>query len=153
MLDPLSSFHIKLSTRWAPQLVTRALALAAVPDPSGPAGPAAAAAAGPGQRYTVTLKRPLGLVLEEITPGRIVVSEIIPGGNADKSGQVRVGDELVATSALVYTTRQQYGEVAVRGGEEIVRLAVRGESFKTVMAAISTNHAHRPPVLEFLRPR
>jgi len=35
---------------------------------------------------------------------------------------VRVGDELVATSALVYTTRQQYGEVAPtprEGGGEV----------------------------------
>ena len=57
---------------------------------------------------------------------------LLPGGNAEKTGGVEVGDELIATSAVVYNTEMDYGGVKVRKGQEVVRLTVRGEKFKTV---------------------
>eukprot|EP00898_Chlorokybus_atmophyticus_P002576 jgi/Chlat1/3319/Chrsp22S03414 len=100
-------------------------------------------------RFSVTLKRPLGLILEEDKAGNIFVGEVQKGGNAEAEGSVTVGDQLIATSAVVYTKAQRYGEVNVRGGEQVVRLNVRGEDFKTVMAAIGTHPGHMEVKLEF----
>uniref|UniRef100_A0A7S1J6Z2 PDZ domain-containing protein n=1 Tax=Eutreptiella gymnastica TaxID=73025 RepID=A0A7S1J6Z2_9EUGL len=102
-------------------------------------------------RYKVTLKKPMGLVLEEDTNGGIWVAEIVPEGNADKDGTVKVGDQLIATSAVVRTTEAKYGEATVYGGEQRVRVPVLGEKFDTIMAAISTNPASQPPTLELQR--
>lgn len=35
-------------------------------------------------------------------------AEIVPGGNAERSGEVSVGDQLIATSGFTYTTQQKY---------------------------------------------
>jgi hypothetical protein len=35
---------------------------------------------------------------------------------------------------------QVYGEITVRGGEQVVRVAVRGQKFNTVMAAIGGSY-------------
>jgi C-terminal processing protease CtpA/Prc len=101
-------------------------------------------------RYTVSLGKPLGLVLEERkATGSIVVAEIVPGGNAEKSGVISIGDQLIATSGYTRTTEQMYGDIAVRGGEQIIRLQVRGESFDTVLAAISSHPGNFKCKLEF----
>lgn len=100
-------------------------------------------------RYSINIKRPLGLVLEEKKEGGIFVGEIVEGGNADKSGLVSVGDELIATSGVVFNSTQDYGGVSVKSGEETVRLAVRGEKFDTIMAAIASNPSQRTVTLEF----
>eukprot|EP00884_Botryococcus_braunii_P002921 jgi/Botrbrau1/1262/Bobra.0163s0055.1 len=102
-------------------------------------------------RYNVTLSKPLGLILEETRNGGIVVAEISEGGNAAREGQIQVGDELIATSGITYTTEQTYGETNVKGGEQVIRLLCRGEDFKTVMAAISSHPAHIKVRLEFQR--
>uniref|UniRef100_A0A7S4GIG1 PDZ domain-containing protein n=1 Tax=Eutreptiella gymnastica TaxID=73025 RepID=A0A7S4GIG1_9EUGL len=102
-------------------------------------------------RFKVTLAKPFGMVLEEDGNGGIVVSEILEEGNAAKEGTIQVGDSLIATTALVYNTEQSYGSVTVKGGEQYVRVAVRGEKFDTIMAAIRTNPASVPPTLEFER--
>ena len=61
-------------------------------------------------RYTVSLTKPLGLVLEQQTEGGpIVVAEITHDGAAAKTGLVSVGDQLIATSGV--TVR---GERSVR---------------------------------------
>eukprot|EP00270_Netrium_digitus_P018525 TRINITY_DN7066_c0_g1_i1.p1 TRINITY_DN7066_c0_g1~~TRINITY_DN7066_c0_g1_i1.p1 ORF type:complete len:221 (+),score=32.75 TRINITY_DN7066_c0_g1_i1:57-665(+) len=100
-------------------------------------------------RVKVELSRPLGLVLEEdVTRGGIFVAEIIPEGNAEKSQEIDMGDELIATSAIVYNSSESYGGVTVRRQMEIVRLTVRGEKFETVMAAIGTHPAHMKVTLE-----
>lgn len=84
-------------------------------------------------RYTVVLKRPLGVVLEEkgglirvvrwfSAPERgngfhspqvvdlrapaaaccVAQAEVVPGSSAAQEGQVRVGDQLIATSGVTY---------------------------------------------------
>jgi C-terminal processing protease CtpA/Prc len=104
--------------------------------------------------FSVKLSKPLGLVLEmnEAT-GNVTVVEIQPGGNAEKSGMILEGDVLVSTTGYTRTTEQVYGETTVRGGERIVRLTVRGESFDTVLAAIGSHPASIPVTLELRRPR
>jgi len=55
------------------------------------------------EAVAVTIDRPLGLVFEEKLDGlytKIVVEEIVPGGNADKAGVLQVGDVLRVTTAV-----------------------------------------------------
>ncbi|MCO5548184.1 hypothetical protein L7F22_001642 [Adiantum nelumboides] len=99
-------------------------------------------------RVKVELKKPLGIILEENKVGNIFVAEVVEGGNADKSGLVDVGDQLIATSAIVYGSEDYYQGVRVRKGMQIVRLSVFGEKFDTVMAAIGTHPAHVKVALE-----
>ena len=91
----------------------------------------------------------LGLVLEEKKEGGIYVGEIVEDGNAAKTGLVNVGDELIATSGVVFNSTTDYGGVSVKSGEETVRLPVRTERFDTVMAAIASNPSQRTVALEF----
>eukprot|EP00252_Welwitschia_mirabilis_P028074 TRINITY_DN9966_c0_g1_i5.p1 TRINITY_DN9966_c0_g1~~TRINITY_DN9966_c0_g1_i5.p1 ORF type:complete len:205 (-),score=12.06 TRINITY_DN9966_c0_g1_i5:28-642(-) len=90
-------------------------------------------------RVKVELSKPLGIVLEEDQSGKICVAELVKGGNAEKSGLVELGDQLIATSAVVYGNVESYQGVKVRKDMQIVRLNVRGERFETVMAAIGTH--------------
>eukprot|EP00271_Cylindrocystis_brebissonii_P014966 TRINITY_DN3674_c0_g1_i1.p1 TRINITY_DN3674_c0_g1~~TRINITY_DN3674_c0_g1_i1.p1 ORF type:complete len:211 (+),score=34.01 TRINITY_DN3674_c0_g1_i1:157-789(+) len=99
-------------------------------------------------RIKVDLRRPLGLVLEEALSGGIFVCEILPDSHAARAGVIDVGDELLATSAVVYKRQEEYGGVAVQKGMERVRLTVRGEKFETVMAAIGTHLADMTVTLE-----
>lgn len=46
----------------------------------------------------------------------LLQAEVIPGGNADRCGEVSVGDQLIATSGLTYTTQQKYQDNWVPGG-------------------------------------
>lgn len=73
-----------------------------------------------------------GIALEEDKFGNIFIAEVIRDGNADKTGLVDVGDQLIATSAVVYGSEDDYQGVMVRKGMQIVRLNVRGEKFNTV---------------------
>eukprot|EP00899_Mesostigma_viride_P015905 jgi/Mesvir1/24315/Mv11001-RA.1 len=100
-------------------------------------------------RYKVELSKPLGLVLAEDKWGNIIVDSVAPGGNADKDGTIQAGDQLIATSAIVFTRENTYGIVNVRSGEQVIRLLCLGESFKTVMAAIGTHPANKKVTLEF----
>ena len=55
------------------------------------------------EAVAVTIERPLGIVFEERVDGiytKIVVDEIVPGSNAEKSGAVKVGDVLRITTAV-----------------------------------------------------
>lgn len=69
-------------------------------------------------RYTVSLNKPLGLVLEEGQGGRgVYVAEVAAGGNAQNfAPEISVGDELVATNGLTFTTERQYQDNIVQGG-------------------------------------
>ncbi|GBG85619.1 hypothetical protein CBR_g40347 [Chara braunii] len=99
-------------------------------------------------RIKVDISRPLGLVLRDDPSGNIWVDEVVPDGNAARTGLVDVGDQLIATSAVVYTMIEDYNGVKVRKGMEVVRLNVRGEKFDTVMAAIGTHPGHMKVTLE-----
>lgn len=102
----------------------------------------------------MTLSKPLGLVLEmNEKTGNVIVAQVQEGGNAEKSGMVKEGDILVSTTGYTRTTEQVYGETRVQGGERVVRLTVRGESFDTVLAAIGSHPASIPVTLELRRPR
>ncbi|XP_024528234.1 protein MET1, chloroplastic-like isoform X1 [Selaginella moellendorffii] len=87
-------------------------------------------------RVKVELRKPLGMILEEDAAGNIFVAEVSPGGNAEKSGLVEVGDQLIATSAVVYADQEVYQGVTVRKGMQVVRLNVRGEKFETVRQSL-----------------
>lgn len=101
-------------------------------------------------RYTVSISKPLGIVLEERKEGGIIVAELVENGNAAATGLVSVGDELISTSGFTRTGQEQvYGEIVVRGGEKIIRLSVRGEPFDVVMAAVSSIPGNKKVDLEF----
>lgn len=121
-----------------------------VPRASGDADAEGSDTPPPGcSRYEIRIKKPLGLVLEEKKSGGIFVAEIVPDGNAAKTGLVNVGDQLVSTSATVFNGTSDYGGVSVKSGEETIKFAVRGEKFDTVMAAIGSNMSQRLVTLEF----
>ena len=83
-----------------------------------------------------------GIAFEEDKLGRMMVGEVIQGGNADKSGVVDAGDQLIATSAIVYGSEEDYQGVMVRKGMQKVRLNVRGERFETVLCSPWLHHPH-----------
>ena len=60
-----------------------------------------------------------------------------------------MGDQLLATSAMVFNSTEEYGGVSVRKGEETIMFQVLGEDFKTVMAAIGTVPSQRLVTLKF----
>merc|ERR1712146_401075 len=99
------------------------------------------------------LKKPLGVVLEESNGGGagIFVAEVAEGGAAERDGQIKVGDELIACSGVVKTTTQTYNDVTVGGGEEVVRMSVRGQRFEVVMAAIGSHPGNFTVKLELER--
>ena len=57
-------------------------------------------ATGEKERLTVTIDRPMGMVLEPLDEkGKgAIVTELVDGGNADKSGMIQACDILVAVS-------------------------------------------------------
>lgn len=106
------------------------------------------------ERVRLQLTKPLGLVLEASKKtGSVFIVEVLPEGNAAKDGRVEVGDELISTSAVVYTTERDYGGVAVKGGQRMVRLVCKTEKFDTVLAAISTHPAHIAVTLDIQKCR
>jgi hypothetical protein len=96
---------------------------------------------------SVTIKKPLGLVLEEAPDGGVVVAEIVPGGNADMSGaDVQVGDIVARTSAVVLKKdkegefeREGYGQRPYTNWQTI-EFDCAGQSYDTVLAAIGSNN-------------
>lgn len=95
---------------------------------------------------TVTLKKPLGLVLAERKGGGVFVEEIIEGGHADMSGEVRVGDIISACSAVVLKSGSEgkyesegYGQRPYDDWDRIW-FEAEGQDFKTVMSAIGSNN-------------
>jgi S1-C subfamily serine protease len=111
----------------------------------------AAAAEDSSPRYTVQLLKPLGIVLEEDAKTKVIsVSEVKPDSAAEKQN-VRVGDILLATSGVTYNRIEDYAGVSVSAGQEVVRMAVKGETLKTVSAAIRSHPGHMAVTLEFQR--
>ena len=84
------------------------------------------------ERIRLSLKKPLGIVLEQNkTSLDIFVVEVLPDGSAAKDGRIEAGDQLIATSAIVYASEEDYGGVSVKKGMSMVRLLCKGESFDT----------------------
>lgn len=96
------------------------------------------------ERIRLSLKKPLGLVLEQNSAtGDIFVVELLDG-SAARDGRVAVGDQLIATSAIVFEREEDYGGVSVKKGMTMVRLLCKGETFDTVMRAIGTHPGTQP---------
>lgn len=102
-------------------------------------------------RYTVELRKPMGVVLEEDKLSNIFVASVTEGGRAAAEGSIGEGDQLLACSGCISTRDSIYGETTVRSGEQVIRLATRGEDFATVMAAIRSHPAGKSVRLEFQR--
>jgi len=81
-----------------------------------------------------------GIAFEEDKFGNIFVDEVLEGGNAYRSGLIEAGDQLIATSAIVYGSEEDYQGVMVRKGMQIIRLNVRGERFETVRPSFFKIH-------------
>lgn len=101
----------------------------------------------PSKCITLTIKKPLGLVLaENPTTKEVFVEEITPGGNADQTGDVKVNDVVTKTSAIVLKSGKEgsyeaegYGQ-RVYDNWETVEFDCTGQDFATVMAAIGSNN-------------
>ena len=78
-------------------------------------------------RYTVELRKPLGLALEEDGAGGIKVAEVHADGNAALDGTIAAGDTLISTSAITWTRESEYQGNMVHSGEKRVVLNVQGE--------------------------
>jgi PDZ domain len=81
--------------------------------------------------YEIVLKKPLGIVFEEFEDGSggLFVQDLVPGGNAERTGQVQVGDVLVGMTA-----------VKVVGAKYERRLIpARKFDFDTMVGAIGSN--------------
>lgn len=111
-----------------------------------------AAAPPPGcSRYTVNIKKPLGLVLEQDVKTLVLrVAELSPEGAAQRAG-VGIGDQLIAVSGVTYGRTEEYGEVVVQKQQQRVRLSARGETLKTIGAAIASHPGNWEVSLEFQR--
>jgi len=114
-----------------------------------------------GDCITATIEKPLGLVIAEDKSGEVVIESIEPGSNADRLGVFRVGDLLVSCSAIVmaggknvgkkegmYTRSKVKGGCCSTGCPDCpfnarnwvrVQFDCRGESFDSVVAALSSN--------------
>ncbi|KAK9827235.1 hypothetical protein WJX81_000601 [Elliptochloris bilobata] len=97
---------------------------------------------------SVTIRKPLGLVLAEAPAGprSVVVESIAEGGNAAKSGIVRVGDFINRCSATVLKAgkdgeyeREGYGQRPYDNWETVM-FDCKDQDFKTVLAAIGSNN-------------
>ena len=80
--------------------------------------------------YEISLQKPLGIVFEEIEAGKgLYVQDLVEGGNAEQSGEVKIGDNLVAMTA-----------VKIVGAKYERRLIpARGFDFDTMVGAIESN--------------
>ncbi|KAG8470982.1 hypothetical protein KFE25_009403 [Diacronema lutheri] len=89
--------------------------------------------------YTVRLAKPLGIVFEEAEvdkPLGVRVAQVVAGGHADLNGRVCVGDELVSTSAVVFTDK--FGSGSFNNWERQMIACTRMD-FGSIMAAIGSN--------------
>lgn len=80
--------------------------------------------------YEVSLRKPLGIVFEEIDSGRgLYIQDLVPDGNASVDGTVRIGDILVGITA-----------VKIVGAKYERRLIpARNFDFDTMVGAIASN--------------
>lgn len=89
--------------------------------------------------YTVRLPKPLGIVFEEVEVGKpagVRVARVVEGSNADLNGRVCVGDELVSTSAVVFTDKFNSGSFS---NYERQMVTCTKMEFDGIMSAIGSN--------------
>eukprot|EP00746_Dinoflagellata_sp_MGD_P086803 gnl/MRDRNA2_/MRDRNA2_34394_c0_seq1.p1 gnl/MRDRNA2_/MRDRNA2_34394_c0~~gnl/MRDRNA2_/MRDRNA2_34394_c0_seq1.p1 ORF type:complete len:453 (-),score=61.52 gnl/MRDRNA2_/MRDRNA2_34394_c0_seq1:77-1435(-) len=107
----------------------------------------------PVQQYSVTIRKPMGIVLEEVPKnnelkcnlGAVYVAEVLPDSNAEKAG-VLVGDVLTSCSCIELKAGKE-GEYASKGHggrpfENFERgtFPTKGQTFDTTMAALGSNN-------------
>lgn len=108
----------------------------------------APAGAGGSRRYRVTIRQPLGIVLaEDAKNGRIVVEEVVSGGNAARDGRVAVGDVLTGCQAVTLKEAKMSGSFDKEGygarpydNWERIWVDAVGLQYETVMSALSSNN-------------
>eukprot|EP00567_Pseudictyota_dubia_P011517 CAMPEP_0197446080 /NCGR_PEP_ID=MMETSP1175-20131217/11125_1 /TAXON_ID=1003142 /ORGANISM="Triceratium dubium, Strain CCMP147" /LENGTH=231 /DNA_ID=CAMNT_0042977143 /DNA_START=70 /DNA_END=762 /DNA_ORIENTATION=+ len=96
--------------------------------------------------YEVSMKKPLGIVFEEVDAGRgVYVTDLVEGGNAEVQGTVQKGDVLIGVTA-----------VKVIGAKWERRLIpAKDLDFDTVVGAIGSNEDRwgcQNVILQFARP-
>ena len=84
-----------------------------------------------GDTYTVELRKPIGLRFAKGGDGGVYVDGIVPGGEADLDGQIKVGHKVVETSAVFgdeMWPAAEYGRtlytIRTRGGDVTLKMAV-----------------------------
>lgn len=125
--------HVLMSRRWISRTRAQSADSSADEDPD---------------VVRVTIKQPLGITLaENVTDKLVFVESIEPGSNADKNGQVSVGDILVGCSGVVLKEAKLSGSFEKEGyGQrpydnwETVYFDCRGKQYDTIMAALSSNN-------------
>jgi len=103
------------------------------------------------QQYDVTIRKPMGVVLEEVANGTqkniasVYVAEVVPGSNAEKMG-VREGDLLVSCSAVTLKAgkegayaKQGHGGRPFDNFQKGVFVSAN-QTFDITMAAIASNN-------------
>eukprot|EP00617_Octactis_speculum_P025851 CAMPEP_0185769044 /NCGR_PEP_ID=MMETSP1174-20130828/53335_1 /TAXON_ID=35687 /ORGANISM="Dictyocha speculum, Strain CCMP1381" /LENGTH=161 /DNA_ID=CAMNT_0028453985 /DNA_START=177 /DNA_END=662 /DNA_ORIENTATION=- len=82
--------------------------------------------------YEIAIQRPLGIVFEETVIGAangVQVLELVDGGNAEASGFVKPGDQLLAVTGIKV--------VGAKWERQLVRADIL--DFDTIMSAIGSN--------------
>lgn len=98
--------------------------------------------------YEVELEKPLGISFIEGDKGGVEVEYLVEGSNSDKSGVIKAGDVLLAST----------GCMGRDGTFERKMLPMRFQDFDTIMASIASNeprfHKKRQNtvILQFARP-
>ena len=98
-----------------------------------------------GQQVRVRLRRPLGIVFEEVVPGEaqgVVVADLVENSNAWKDGRVCVGDKLLKCSAVIFGGQSSL--VTVGTGSQFTNwerelVPCTKMDFDTIMSAIESN--------------
>ncbi|KAI8469298.1 MAG: hypothetical protein J3K34DRAFT_522286 [Monoraphidium minutum] len=131
----------------------------AAPPPRAAAGAAAGAAGAaadgggdgssgagkPGQRFSVTLPKPVGVVFSQKEGTPVFIESVVPGGNADKAG-ILPGDILSQCSAITLKAgkegayeREGHGARPYDNFDSVM-IDTEDLAFKTVMAALKSNN-------------
>ena len=86
-----------------------------------------------------TIMPPLGIVFEEDAgAGEIVVTEVLPGSNAEEVGGIRAGDVLRACSAMIPEMKYPQGNLILGG--------VGRPGFRRVLYIVPRAHEFKPNV-------
>jgi hypothetical protein len=86
-----------------------------------------------------TMSPPLGIVFEESSDGNIVVTEVLPEGNAARVGGVTTGDVLRACSAMIPEMKYGQGNLLLGGNgrpgfRRVLFMVPRGEEYREVLS-------------------